>query len=254
MADAMEARPPSAMQTTTFTVLGICCSSEIKLIDRILNHLEGIENVSVNVLAKTATVVHDPAKAPASRIVQIESRPWPSASVVASGALLLVALCSYAFPPLIWIALLSVTVGVLGMLRRAVAALRRCVLDINVLMARVSLESLLNLAPQTAVIAETGETVHVKDIMINTIVSVKAGELVPVDGAVVAGASTVDESSLTGEFMPVDKEIGSNVETKAVAEDSAVARMVKLVEDAQNRRSHMEEFIEQFAKYYTPGL
>lgn len=79
------------------------------------------------------------------------------------------------------------------------------------LQARVSLESLLNLAPQTAVIAETGETVHVKDIMINAIVSVKAGELVPVDGAVVAGASTVDESSLTGEFMPVDKEIGSNV-------------------------------------------
>lgn len=68
MADAMEARPPSAVQKTTFTVLGICCSSEIKLIDRILNHLEGIENVSVNVLAKTATVVHDPAKAPASRI------------------------------------------------------------------------------------------------------------------------------------------------------------------------------------------
>ncbi|THU74773.1 hypothetical protein C4D60_Mb04t36960 [Musa balbisiana] len=296
MADAMEARPPSAVQKTTFTVLGICCSSEIKLIDRILNHLEGIENVSVNVLAKTATVVHDPAKAPASRIglmfhrlkpvsalngahlnagikesgrVQIESRPWPSASVVASGALLLVALCSYVFPPLIWIALLSVTVGVLDMLRRAVAALRRCVLDINVLMvagqsasisfegsvtvsnddddavfgaiglgdyleaasivflftlaewleakstnkARVSLESLLNLAPQTAVIAETGETVHVKDIMINTIVV-----------------------------------------TVAVAEDSAVARMVKLVEDAQNRRSNMEEFIEQFAKYYTPGV
>ncbi|XP_009397553.2 cadmium/zinc-transporting ATPase HMA2-like [Musa acuminata AAA Group] len=321
MADAMEARPPSAVQKTTFTVLGICCSSEIKLIDRILNHLEGIENVSVNVLAKTATVVHDPAKAPASRIVsalngahlnagikesgrvQIESRPWPSKSVVASGALLLVALCSYVFPPLIWIAVLSVTVGVLDMLRRAVAALRRCVLDINVLMvtavfgaiglgdyleaasivflftlaewleakstnkARVSLESLLNLAPQTAVIAETGETVHVKDIMINTIVSVKAGELVPVDGAVVAGASTVDESSLTGEFMPVDKEIGSNVwsgttvltgfikvVTMAAAEDSAVARMVKLVEDAQNRRSNMEEFIEQFAKYYTPGV
>lgn len=40
----------------------------------------------------------------------------------------------------------------------------------------------------------------------------------------------------------------------AAAEDSAVARMVKLVEDAQNRRSNMEEFIEQFAKYYTPGL
>lgn len=66
--------------------------------------------------------------------VQIESRPWPSKSVVASGALLLVALCSYVFPPLIWIAVLSVTVGVLDMLRRAVAALRRCVLDINVLM------------------------------------------------------------------------------------------------------------------------
>lgn len=69
----------------------------------------------------------------------------------------------------------------------------------------------MNLAPRTAVIAETGEMVVVKDIRINTIVTVKAGELVPVDGVVVTGGSTIDESSLTGEFMPVAKEVGSNV-------------------------------------------
>ncbi|WOK98956.1 cadmium/zinc-transporting ATPase HMA2-like [Canna indica] len=320
--DYIQARLPSAMQKTTFTVLGICCASETRLIDRILKPLQGIENVSVNVLAKSATVIHDPAKVPASQIVealnkahlnagikefgnvQIQNQSWPSPSVIASGVLLLIAMFSYVFPPLVWIALISIVVGIFGMFRRAIAALRRFVLDINVLMvtavfgaiglgdylegasivflftlaewleakssnkARTSLESLLNLTPQTAVIADTGESVPVKDITIDTIVSVKAGEFVPVDGVVVVGSSTVDESSLTGEFLPVDKEIGSNVwsgtvvlnagfinvQTKALAEDSAVARMVKLVEEAQNQHSNMEEFIEQFAKYYTPGV
>lgn len=62
-----------------------------------------------------------------------------------------------------------------------------------------------------AVIAETGEVVPVENIRIDTIVSVKAGEQVPVDGVIVSGESSIDESSLTGEFMPVDKQKGSNV-------------------------------------------
>ncbi|KAG1354716.1 cadmium/zinc-transporting ATPase HMA2 [Cocos nucifera] len=309
------------MQKTTFTVFGICCGSEAALVHKILNPLEGIENVSVNVLVKTTTVIHDPSKISASQIVnalnkaklkagirelgQVKTRKqsWPNANVIASGVLLLVAVFSYIYQPLKWVSLASIAIGIPGMLRRGIAALGRRVLDINVLMviavfgavglgdylegasvvflftfaqwleakssgkAQASLESLMNLAPRTAVIAETGETVDVKDIRINTLVSVKAGERVPVDGVVVTGGSTIDESSLTGEFMPVDKEVGSkvwagsvvltgfiNVATKALEEDSAVARMVKLVEDAQSRRSNIEEFIEKFAKYYTPVL
>ncbi|XP_008808279.1 cadmium/zinc-transporting ATPase HMA2-like [Phoenix dactylifera] len=321
MTDDIEAKVPSAMQKTTFTVLGICCGSEAALVQKILNPLEGIENISVNVLAKTTTVIHDPSKISASQIVnalnkaklkagirelgQVKTRKQsrPNANVIASGVLLLVAMFSYIYQPLVWVSLASIAIGILDMLRRCIAALGRCVLDINVLMviavfgavglgnylegasvvflftlaqwleakssdkAQASLESLMNLAPRTAVIAETGETVDVKDITINTLVSVKAGERVPVDGLVVTGGSTIDESSLTGEFMPVDKEVGSkvwagsvvltgfiNVATKALEEDSAVARMVKLVEDAQSRRSNIEEFIEKFAKYYTPGV
>ncbi|XP_010919016.1 cadmium/zinc-transporting ATPase HMA2 [Elaeis guineensis] len=321
MTDDIEAKLPSAMQKTTFTVLGICCGSEAALVHKILNPLEGIENVSVNVLAKTTTVIHDPSEISASQIVnalnkaklkagirelgQVKTRKqsWPNANVIASGVLLLVAMFSYIYQPLIWVSLASIAIGIPGILRRGIAALGRCMLDINVLMviavfgavglgdylegasvvflfafaqwleakssdkAQASLESLMNLAPRTAVIAETGETLDVKDIRINTLVSVKAGERVPVDGVVVTGGSTIDESSLTGEFMPVDKEVGSkvwagsvvltgfiNVATKALEEDSAVARMVKLVEDAQSQRSNIEAFIEKFAKYYTPGV
>ena len=68
MTDDIEAKLPSAMQKTTFTVLGICCGSEAALVHKILNPLEGIENVSVNVLAKTTTVIHDPSEISASQI------------------------------------------------------------------------------------------------------------------------------------------------------------------------------------------
>ncbi|XP_058073762.1 cadmium/zinc-transporting ATPase HMA2-like [Magnolia sinica] len=322
MAVTVEAKVPSALQkTTTFHVLGMCCSSEAAIIHKILNPLPGIENVSVNVSAKTATIVHDPTLIPASQIVnslndarlnaeirelgQFKTRKlsWPSTNTLCSGALMVVALFGYIYPPLKWVALAAIAVGIPNMLLRSVTALRRCMLDINVLMviavsgavalgdylegasvvflftlagwletkstekARASLESLMELAPRTAVIAETGERIPVKDIRLHTVISVKAGECIAVDGVVAAGQAAVDESSLTGEFMPVDKEIGSkvwagtmvltgfiNVRTEALEEDSAVARMVKLVEDAQNQCSRMELFIERFAKYYTPGV
>jgi len=77
--------------------------------------------------------------------------------------------------------------------------------------ARAEISSVMNLAPQTAVIEESGAKVSVKDVAINTVLSVKAGETIPLDGVVVSGSSSVDESSLTGESLPAEKEGGANV-------------------------------------------
>jgi Cd2+/Zn2+-exporting ATPase len=125
----------------------------------------------------------------------------------------------------------------------------------------------VDLAPQTAVLSEGGRRVRVEDVKVGSLLAVKAGEIIPIDGEVVSGKSSVDESSVTGESMPVEKEVGATVwagtlnmsgfmtvSTTALSEDSAVSRMVRLVEEAQNQRSSTEMLVEKIAKYYTPGM
>jgi Zn2+/Cd2+-exporting ATPase len=96
--------------------------------------------------------------------------------------------------------------------------------------------------------------------------SVRVGEKIPCDGILVEGSSTVDESSLTGESRPVKKVVGDHVnggtinsgnspivvETTATAENSAVAKLIRLVEEAESNRSQTERLVDEFAKVYTP--
>ncbi|XP_042498474.1 cadmium/zinc-transporting ATPase HMA2-like isoform X2 [Macadamia integrifolia] len=125
--------------------------------------------------------------------------------------------------------------------------------------------SLLNMAPQQAILADTGLIVDAKDVKVNTIVAVKAGEVIPIDGIVVEGMCEVDEKSLTGESCPVSKQKDANVwagtinlngyitvRTTALAEDCVVAKMAMLVEEAQNNKSKTQRLIDDCTKYYTP--
>lgn len=75
----------------------------------------------------------------------------------------------------------------------------------------VAMSSLTNMAPQMAIVVETGERVDVNDVKINTILAVKDGEVIPLDGVVVEGKCEVDEKMLTGESFPVTKESDSLV-------------------------------------------
>ncbi|KAJ6699696.1 CADMIUM/ZINC-TRANSPORTING ATPASE HMA4-RELATED [Salix purpurea] len=131
--------------------------------------------------------------------------------------------------------------------------------------ANAVMSSLMSIAPQKAVIAETGEEVDADEVKLNTVLAVKAGEIIPIDGVVVDGNCEVDERTLTGESFPVPKQVDStvwagtinlngymNVRTTALAEDCVVAKMAKLVEEAQNSKSKTQRFIDKFAQYYTP--
>lgn len=71
--------------------------------------------------------------------------------------------------------------------------------------------SLMSIAPQKAVMAETGEDVDVDEVRVNTILAVKAGEIIPIDGIIVDGDCEVDEKTLTGESFPVAKQKDSTV-------------------------------------------
>jgi len=99
------------------------------------------------------------------------------------------------------------------------------------------------------------------------LVVVRPGERIPVDGHVVEGHSAVNEAPITGEAMPADKTEGDHVyagsivhegflvvESERDAGDTTLARMIRLIEEAERRRSPSERFVERFARYYTPAV
>jgi Cd2+/Zn2+-exporting ATPase len=134
--------------------------------------------------------------------------------------------------------------------------------------ARRSIEELVRLAPQQArVVTPAGEeTIPASEIRKGQRVRVRPGEKIPVDGTVVDGESAVDESTVTGESVPATKVLGSTVyagtlasggylEVEATTDggDTTLDHIVRLVKEAQSKRSPSERFVERFAKVYTPA-
>lgn len=133
--------------------------------------------------------------------------------------------------------------------------------------ARKSMEKLLEVAPKEATVIENGheKIVKISTLTVNQIVLVRAGDKIPSDGVVIEGKSSVNEAAITGEAMPVEKAIdervyGGSVNNEGVLkvkitkayEDSALAKILHLVEEAQETKTPTELFINKFAKYYTP--
>ncbi len=134
---------------------------------------------------------------------------------------------------------------------------------------RRAIESLLTLRPDKALKknGDLAEMVPVDSLEPGDVVIVRPGELLPVDGRVAEGTSSVDQSSLTGESMPVAKTIGETVfagtlnQTGALeitvtrkSEDSTLARMVKMVAEAQAEKSGTQRFLETAEQYYAGGV
>mmetsp|Transcript_12299 Transcript_12299/g.17673 ORF Transcript_12299/g.17673 Transcript_12299/m.17673 type:complete len:661 (+) Transcript_12299:855-2837(+) len=136
--------------------------------------------------------------------------------------------------------------------------------------ARNALSEIVNLRPDKANLLhpKTNQIVVIpaKSVPVGALVSVKTGDKIPCDGVVVSGQSTVNESSLTGESRPVKKGLKDPVfggtvnsgmseilvRTTSNADNSAVARLIRLVEEAQTNRSETEKMVDEFAKIYTP--
>lgn len=138
--------------------------------------------------------------------------------------------------------------------------------------ARHALAAIVSLRPEKANIfhPSTKEIIVVPAaaVPVGALVSVKPGDKIPCDGVVVEGTSTVDESSLTGESRPISKGPGDEVSggtvnsgltpltvrTTSTSENSAVSRLIRLVEEAQANTSDTEKLIDEFAKWYTPVI
>ena len=135
--------------------------------------------------------------------------------------------------------------------------------------ARESIKSLTNLVPKTALLEEGGKMreVPAEALAVGSIILVRPGDRISADGVIVSGESSVDEAPVTGESVPVRKVVDDNVfagtvngdaalrvRVTAAAEDNTIARVVRLVEEAQESKAPTERFIDRFSRYYTPGV
>jgi Cd2+/Zn2+-exporting ATPase len=139
--------------------------------------------------------------------------------------------------------------------------------------ARRAISSLMDMAPATARYRPPGDSgrafreAPVDEVPVGSTVAVHPGERVPLDGAVTRGATSINQAPITGESVPVPKGEGDEVfagtinnegsfefRVSKIAEDSSLARIIHMVEEAQSRRAPAEQWVERFARYYTPAM
>ncbi|MDR3563223.1 MAG: heavy metal translocating P-type ATPase [Negativicutes bacterium] len=132
---------------------------------------------------------------------------------------------------------------------------------------RRALRTLMDLTPSTAWVrrGDREERLPVAEIVVGDTVFVKPGEQIAVDGVVLSGSSAVNQAAITGESLPVEKTAGVvvyagtingqgalEIEVTRIAADSTLARIMHLVEEAQAQKAPAQQFVDRFARYYTP--
>jgi len=132
---------------------------------------------------------------------------------------------------------------------------------------RGALEKLINMSPTTARIRRDGDEVEVPidEVKIGEIVLVKPGDKIPVDGTVISGHSTVNQATITGESIPVEKTVGDHtfagtlnehgaleIKVEKIAEDTTLAHIIQLVEEAQEKKAPIQNVADRFTTYFLP--
>jgi len=132
-----------------------------------------------------------------------------------------------------------------------------------------AIKKLMNLSPKIATVIRNGhvEKIKIDEVIEGDIVIVKPGEKVPVDGIVIEGNSSIDESMITGESMPIEKNKGDTVigatinkhgsfkfKATKVGANSTLAQIIKLIEDAQGKKAPIQRFADQISAYFVPAV
>ncbi len=134
---------------------------------------------------------------------------------------------------------------------------------------RNSIRNLMDLTPKEALVRRKGKELNLplNEIKIGDTIVVRPGERIAMDGKVIAGASSVNQAPITGESMPVKKEPGTevyagtineagslDVEVTKLVDDTTLSKIIQLVEEAQGQKAPSQQFVDVFAKYYTPVI
>ncbi|MED4585883.1 heavy metal translocating P-type ATPase [Brevibacillus choshinensis] len=132
---------------------------------------------------------------------------------------------------------------------------------------RDSIRTLMDLAPAEAWVKQGASMVRlpVEDVGVGDVIVVKPGEKVPLDGEILAGVSSINQAPITGESIPVDKQVGDfvfagsvnesgslEVRVTRLVDDTAIAKIIHLVEEAQEKKAPTQAFVDKFAALYTP--
>jgi Cu+-exporting ATPase len=132
-----------------------------------------------------------------------------------------------------------------------------------------ALKKLIGMQPKTALVVHEGEQreISVEDVRVGDIILVRPGERIPVDGIVREGYSSIDESMITGESIPVDKKVGDEVigatinktgsfqfEATKVGKETTLARIVRMVEEAQGSKAPVQRLADVIASYFVPAV
>ena len=135
--------------------------------------------------------------------------------------------------------------------------------------ARASLKFLMKMVPLEATVVKDGKrsTIPAEDVQKGDRIIIQSGGKIPVDGIVVSGQASINEAAITGESVPVKKEEADQVFSgtildngylevmaEKVGEDTTFAKIIELVEEAQESKAKTQKFLERFASYYTPGI
>jgi len=135
--------------------------------------------------------------------------------------------------------------------------------------ASEAIKKLMKLQPKTAKIEKDGQEIEISidDVAVGDLVIVRPGEKIPVDGEIVDGFSSLDESMITGESLPVDKQVGDQViggtinksgwlkfKAKKIGRDTVLAQIVKIVEEAQSRKAPIQKFADTVSGYFVPTV
>jgi Cd2+/Zn2+-exporting ATPase len=139
--------------------------------------------------------------------------------------------------------------------------------DIGIENSKSALDELVSKAPKAAFVKSQNEFVPIDKIAVGTIIQVKAGEMIPLDGIIISGETAVDEAAITGEPIPQDKHKGDNlfagtlnkngfieIETTKLSVDTTFSKIIRLTFEASANKSETQKFIQQFSRYYTPSM
>lgn len=135
--------------------------------------------------------------------------------------------------------------------------------------ARASIRSLMEHAPTEALVVRNGQEITLKaeDIEVGDMMIVKPGQMIAMDGVIVEGISSINQAAITGESVPIEKVVDDEVfagtlneegflkvKVSKLLDDTTIAKIIHLVEEAQAEKAPSQRFIDRFAKYYTPVI